>query len=96
MYLRVLFFAIFPAVANFNNGEAIAGDKILVLSVALPCPGHAPLVTQDLLSQPGVSSATYELNNNDFIVSYDAQRVSAEQILARKIFTEFKAKIISN
>lgn len=90
----VLFYGIFPAVANFDNGQALSGDQTLVLTVALPCSGHAPLVTQDLLTQPGINSVKYRLANNSFVISYDPLSVTVEQILRREIFKEFKAEIV--
>ena len=91
----VLFFGIFPAVANIGSGQALVSDQTLVLNVALPCPGHASIVTQDLLSQSGISAVKYQLNNNSFVVSYNPELVTASQIIGRDIFQEFRAKIIS-
>lgn len=89
----ILFFGIFPAVANMNAGQAAVSDAAVTLSVALPCSGHAPLITQDLLAQSGVTSVKFQLENR-FIVSYDPQKVTVEQIMERPIFKEFKAKVI--
>lgn len=91
----LLFFAVFPAVANIGGGTAEARDGVITLQVDLPCSGHAPLVSQDLLKQTGVKTVNFELPDK-FVISYDKEAITADQILQEKIFQSFKAKIAAN
>ncbi|MFA6227752.1 MAG: hypothetical protein WC668_01050 [Patescibacteria group bacterium] len=91
----LLFFIIFPAVANIiGGGQAAIQDTTLTLRVDLPCSGHAPLISQSLLSQNGIKTVNFQLPDR-FVVSYDKDSITADQILNQKIFQSFKAKVIT-
>lgn len=61
------------------------------LQVAIPCPGHAPLISEELRSVQGVVDVIFSYPNY-FDVTYDA-RTSLEEILSLDIFTVYKAKV---
>jgi len=96
----LLLFVIFPVVA-VNTGTitgAIVTDAppdVVTLSVAIPCPGHAPLIIDELKKVDGVISVSYRPPNY-FDVSYDSLISSPDLILKADIFNEFKASIIKN
>ena len=96
----LMLFVIFPAVAvntGTITGAIISGAQTdtVTLSVAIPCPGHAPLIIDELKKVKGVGSVEFELPNH-FNVNYDPSITSPEQIIKADIFDEFKAKIINN
>ena len=90
----LFFFIIFPAVANIGSvrGKAISDSSLsqLVLNVAIPCSGHAPLIISELKTIDGVKDVQYDSGN--FIVKYDSYETTKEEILKLKIFEEYKAK----
>ncbi|MBI4896428.1 MAG: hypothetical protein HY832_02670 [Candidatus Aenigmarchaeota archaeon] len=89
----LLFTLIFPALANANTGmmSAARGDKLFQLEVDILCPGHAPLVTEELKRIDGIVEITYTAPNI-FHVLCDS-RVTREQILSLDIFRSFPATI---
>ena len=70
----ILFFLVFPYTATITGGVT-AGDALnsdlLSISVDIPCPGHAPLITNELNSINGVKGNEYSFPNN-FDVYYDS------------------------
>jgi len=75
-----------PAAANSANAGQIK------LQVNIPCPGHAPLIMDELKKLDGVTGATYQFPNT-FVVNYDAARVTPEKILALEVFRSFPARV---
>lgn len=89
----LMFYAVFPAMANMGSTTAIRQQSAsLVIKVALPCAGHAPLVTQALAGIPGVESIKFVLPDK-FIISYDSEKATPAMILNREIFKSFKATV---
>lgn len=97
----LLYFVIFPLVTGSVAGSAnsITGAAIdlgnlntITLDVAIPCPGHAPLITGDLQKINGVVKVEYSPIKT-FKVYYDPSKTSKEQILALDIFKEYKATV---
>lgn len=93
-----LFLFIFPAAANFNRNQSkvlstTAQTKEVVLKVAIPCSGHASLITNELKKNKGVESVKFILPNI-FRVTYDTAITNAEEILGQEIFKSFKAAIL--
>ena len=62
----------------------------LSINVNIPCSGHAPLIIEELGKTAGVKSVRYE-EPNTFIVSYDKQTTTAENIKSLGIFNTYKA-----
>lgn len=92
----VLFFFIFPLLANIGSVSAAeAGDaSLLEISVDIPCPGHAPLISNELKTIEGVKGSEFSFPN-DFKVYYDAGQTSKEEILSLEVFEEYPAEVLS-
>lgn len=93
----LLFMLIFPIVANLNSGSLITGsfagaESSITLQVNIPCPGHAPLITEELKKIDGVISVKFRFPNL-FDVSYIPTRTSKQQILSLDVLNTYKAAI---
>ncbi len=90
----LLFFVIFPWTANLS-GRAI-GDvselSEITLSVAIPCPGHASLIV-DELKKIGVEEVTFNFPNI-FVAKYNFSKVDKSQITNLNVFKTYKATVI--
>ncbi len=101
----LLFMIIFPLLTNISiplTGAFLAAndknsDSIssLTLQVDIPCPGHAPLITQGLKSINGVVSVQFSFPNI-FEVKYDPVKTSKQEILSLDVFKTYKATVLSN
>ena len=60
------------------------------ISVDIPCPGHAPLISNEVKTIPGVKGSEYSFPNN-FEVYYDSSQTSEGEILALEVFDEYPA-----
>lgn len=103
----LLYFVVFPIVAsasaasitgtgqaiNTNTGANLENMNTLTLKVAIPCPGHAPLITGDLKGLEGVVKVEYAPTST-FKVYYDPAKTTKQQILGLPIFQEYKATVI--
>jgi len=69
-----------------------AAAEATTLQVAIPCPGHAPLIIDELKQVEGVLGVRYQ-NPNLFHVRYDPARVTVDGILAQQVFRSFKAQV---
>ena len=96
----VLFMLVFPLLANVSlaapTGLAIADGNVayLSMSVDIPCPGHAPLITQELKTLDGVGDVQFSFPNI-FNVEYDASKTSKQQMLSLEVFETYKANVVS-
>ena len=97
--INLLFFlVIFPLATNFNSKVSqpvvIASQNYstAVLKVAIPCSGHAPLITDELKKIRGVLEVKFGLPNY-FTVNYDANQVKIENLLGLEIFKTYKAEL---
>lgn len=92
----ILLFLVFPYVASATGGvtgvDALDSD-ILKISVDIPCPGHAPLITSELGTINGVKGSEYSFPNN-FDVYYDSSITSKEEILSLDVFEEYPATVL--
>lgn len=98
----LLFMVVFPAAANSVQAQPAqavsraagetAATRTLEVAVALPCSGHAPLVTDALTSQDGIVHAGYFYPDR-FTIEYDPAVLSSEDILQLEIFEEFPAAL---
>jgi len=97
--VNLLFFMmIFPLLTNistsastdYKNTNSISSIK---LKVDIPCPGHAPLISQELKSINGVLEVKFSLPNI-FEVKYDPTKVTKQQILSLEVFKTFRATVL--
>ncbi len=92
----ILFILIFPFLANITGNvtaEEIPGASVLSISVDIPCPGHAPLISNEVKTVEGVKGSEYSFPN-DFEVYYDPSITSEEEILSLEVFDEYPATLI--
>ena len=94
----LLFMVIFPIAANMTSasptGAVVAGSSDITLKVDIPCPGHAPLITEDLRKINGVSSVKFRFPNY-FDVTYDSGTTNQNEIMGLEVFDIYPAKKIS-
>lgn len=99
--VNLLFFmVIFPVVANLNSGNAgltaaaaNASLASVTLEVAIPCSGHAPIITTELYKVSGVTNVKFRFPNL-FDVTYDSAKTSQASLLLLEIFKQYKATVI--
>ncbi|MAG20464.1 hypothetical protein CL618_03465 [archaeon] len=92
----VLFMFIFPLLANVSampTGAVVGLDGGLKLKVKIPCPGHAPLITEELKTIDGVGNVRFSFPNV-FDVEYDSSKTTEEEILALEVFETYKATVL--
>jgi len=103
----LLFMLIFPLLANVSidsssiTGAAIgiAGneniDSLIKLKVDIPCPGHAPLISQELKIIKGVTGIKFSFPNY-FDVTYNSAETSKQEMLALDVFKTYKATVLDS
>ena len=100
----VLFMLIFPLFANVSISASATGAVVgiagsnnyfssLRLSVDIPCPGHAPLISNELKSIDGVIDIKFDFPNN-FNIKYDSTKTSKQEILSLEVFKTYKATVL--
>lgn len=77
-----------PVALAESNAEAAT----VRLRVAIPCPGHAPLIVDEVESLDGVLAVRY-LGGSDFAVKYDPAKLTVDDILALEVFQYFRAVV---
>jgi len=103
----LMFFVVFPAVANLSFSQPAAGLPItgniasagaglasIKLQVSIPCSGHAALITGELKKLPGVKSATFA-GSNTFDVTYNPAVTPKAAILGLDVFKTYAATVLS-
>jgi copper chaperone CopZ len=99
----ILFFLIFPMLANVATLPSVAaagaaappgGYSTIKLQVDIPCPGHAPLISEALKSVSGVAGVQFSYPNI-FEVSYDASKTNKDAMLSQDVFKEYPATVVS-
>ena len=98
--VNLLFFmVIFPLLANVsmaNVAGSLAGaESSVLLQVDIPCPGHAPLISEELQSIEGIRNIRFSYPNT-FDVSYDSAQTSIEEIISLEVFSVYKAAVIES
>ena len=94
----LLFFFIFPYLANFDTnppitGAYVAGDfDVVTMSVKIPCPGHAPLISGELKKVSGVLGVKFRMPNL-FDVTYDSS-ITTDDILSPDVFNTYKPTLL--
>ena len=98
----LIFLVIFPFATNFISNRA-AVNKLLAtqgsqttinIQVSIPCPGHAPLITEELNKIDGVNKIEFKFPNT-FVIHCDFSKTSKEKILASDIFDTYKATAVN-
>lgn len=72
-----------------QNPQAAAQTALITITVDIPCPGHAPLIIEELKKIDGVTNVTYG-NPNVFNIEYDQDKTSKDAILMLEIFKTYK------
>ena len=97
----LLFFVIFPLTANASIGGDLTGAVIangnfneILLEVDIPCPGHAPLISEELKTIEGVVSIDYGFPDK-FTVIYDSAITDKLEILNLEVFDSYPANVLS-
>jgi hypothetical protein len=86
-----LFLFVFPMVSALGSGGDLVGnEEKITLAVNIPCPGHAPLITQELYSIKGVKKVSFSFPNI-FTVYYEG--VDMNEILSLEVFKSYPATI---
>ncbi|MBN2331208.1 MAG: heavy metal translocating P-type ATPase [Candidatus Aenigmarchaeota archaeon] len=98
----LLFLIIFPMLANLSSVSAAGavvgadlsgGDSILRMAVDIPCPGHAPLISEELKAIDGVVGVKYSFPNI-FDVAFDSLKTSKDAMLSLVVFGEYPATVL--
>jgi copper ion binding protein len=98
--INLLFFmVIFPLLANVSAAQSTGisfGGTIssVTLQVDIPCPGHAPLISEELKTIQGISGIQFQFPNI-FEVKYDHTETSKEEMLSLDVFSVYKAAVIN-
>ncbi|MEM2707463.1 MAG: cation transporter [Candidatus Pacearchaeota archaeon] len=100
----LLFMVIFPLLANVSIAPSVTAAAAglngnnndfssLKLSVDIPCPGHATLISNELKSINGVIDIKFSFPNV-FEVKYDPTKTSKQEILSLDVFNTYKATVL--
>jgi len=84
-------------IGAFGGGEKLQlaeSEKLLILQVNIPCPGHAPLITGELKKISGVENVRFRFPNL-FDVGYNPEKTSTEQIISLDVFNIYRATVVS-
>ncbi len=95
----ILFMLIFPMLANVSTatGYVITDTNNIgsvKLKVDIPCPGHAPLISEELKTIEGIASIKFSFPNN-FDVKYDASVTSLSEISSLDVFKTYNIKEVN-
>lgn len=82
-----------PALASAQAGSPALSPNAgaVTLQVNIPCPGHAPLIMDELKKLDGITGVRYQFPNS-FQVTYDSSKLTVQKILAMEVFKSFPAK----
>lgn len=93
----LMFFVVFPALANAGaKNQIVLGKNLAGLSikVQIPCPGHAPLITDEIRKDSGVESVEFE-TPDIFKIKYDSEKTTPKEITLLEIFKTYEATTIN-
>jgi len=100
----ILFMVIFPLLANVSTMSTtgavvgVTGNNndffSLRIKVDIPCPGHAPLISEELKSINGLTGVQF-IFPNVFDVKYDSKKTSEQEILSLEVFKTYKANVLN-
>ena len=80
---------------EFITGKATennANTNLLTIQVAIPCPGHASLIINELKKLNGVNNVDFRFPNY-FDISYSPEKISKEEIISINIFKTYSAQV---
>ncbi len=80
-----------PPPSGVSQSAPVALYTKMKISVDIPCPGHAPLITYDLKTIGGVKGVEFS-QPNVFDITYDPSQTTESQILALDVFNTYPAK----
>jgi hypothetical protein len=83
-----------PGGAAGVGSASTASLASLTMKVAIPCSGHAPLISSELKTINGVQAVRFSLPNN-FEVTYDPAKTSKDAILSLAVFKEYAPTVLS-
>lgn len=89
-------YLVIPALANGPDKQIETETNQLVftsIEVQIPCPGHAPLIIDELNKIYGIKKVSFKTPRT-FGITYNTKETSLENIKTAEIFKSFK--IISN
>lgn len=97
----LLFMVVFPYATNLISKPTVTSaltgiqdsQSTLTLQVSIPCPGHAPLITQEVNKIDGVEGVHFRFPNL-FDISYDLAKTSKQDILNLDVFNTYKATVV--
>ncbi len=96
----VIFLIVIVAAGFFRSTGRVVDDEkselnlsLVTLRVNIPCPGHAGLIKSELSKLSGVNSVGFRFPNL-FDVRYDSSELESKEILALKIFEEYRAEVV--
>ena len=78
---------------NLGSSTGVNSLTAIKMKVDIPCPGHAPLISNELKSINGVRDIKFSFPNN-FAVTYDSEMTSVSEMLALGVFNEYPAEIV--
>lgn len=92
----ILYLFVFPLVSASvaSTGNAVSGNSDLKIKVAIPCEGHASLITGEINKLTGINSVQFT-SPNIFNINYDSSKTSQQEILGLEIFREYSPKIMN-
>ncbi len=101
----LMFMVIFPLLSNVSVASSVSTTGAYInsinylssikLKVDIPCPGHAPLISQELKSVDGVKEVQFSFPNI-FVVKYDPAKTSKQQLLSLEVFKTYKATVLED
>jgi copper chaperone len=100
----VLFMLIFPLLANVPTVSALDATGNIIgysegdlssakLAVDIPCPGHAPLISEELQTLPGIAGIQFGFPN-EFTINYLPGEVSVDDMMGLEVFKTYKATVL--
>ncbi|MFC1705144.1 hypothetical protein ACFLZ6_02355 [Nanoarchaeota archaeon] len=89
----LLFLVVFPLATNMASAAptgafSVVASSDITLQVDIPCPGHAPLISEELKTINGVRSVKYRFPNY-FDVNYDNTLTSKEDMASLTVFSSY-------
>jgi len=93
----ILVFVVFPSLADKNSNNKLSkADAVseLNLRVEIPCEGHAPFISGEIMKENGVDSVDFDYPYY-FKITYYSNITSPEKITESEIFRYFKPIIIN-
>ncbi len=92
----LMFFFVLPALANTSSNSGINQGQhpaSLAITVQIPCPGHAPLIINELKKDSGVGSVKFKMPDI-FEIKYDPKKTSPEKMTSSEIFKIYKPSVL--